>query len=314
LPSGNRLPIGTLVFNLAMHFWSDFLWPTVEFKSDGLYFKGRLLGDREAITKVRSEASYLNVQHQFEPLFQHYGWPTTWLDVTYDPRTAIFFASYDFAEKRFTTTGNGYVYFWEAYLLGKRFPSLDVVDLKHLASAIAKALEVAATRPSRQSAASMKIGHGLGGDLLGEDGDLASARTCIAFDRHDVQDIAYGYEYYFPNDPLKDLLTAFQRKYLRWAGAYNKDKDPSHLIGFVDDWNRFARRDASLEDDSWRALGYDPALVERFYDCAFGLAYHRQIVSAVPELSSRFENLSSLKYEQLDELLRTLTGERLFNN
>ena len=320
LPEDERMAVGVFVTMLAKHFWSDVLWPSVEFRAEGLYFGGELLGDLYAIEHVRSAPSYLNAQHQFEPLFQHYGWPTTWLDVTYDPRVAVFFASFDFGRKRFTTNGIGHVYYWDQSDLREQDSFIDIVDLRYLARLLSHALDVESTRPSRQSAVSIRVGRPVGIGLYDHDRVVASARHCVTFDRHDVQDVASGHDYYFPRDDLKELLDAFQRKYLRWAERYNQDNCADHRIRAVDVWQRLERRAADEQRLHWESRGINYADVERYYDCAFGLAYHRQIISAASkylaqasEFPAQGVDVKNLKYEQFDEYLRALTGERRFN-
>jgi hypothetical protein len=82
---------------------------------------------------------------------------------------------------------------------------------------------------------------------------------------------------------------------------------------FVDIGQRLMRRVEDEQRSHWQSCGYNYRLIERYYDCAFDLAYQRQIISAASKFLSQGRVPAGLEYEQFDQILRTLTGERRFN-
>jgi hypothetical protein len=80
----------TLLYSLAMHFWNDYLEPSLGHGGEGVYYKGKPFVNLPEISEVRSAPSGTDVDEAFQGLFQHYGWPTHWLDITFDPKVAFF--------------------------------------------------------------------------------------------------------------------------------------------------------------------------------------------------------------------------------
>lgn len=306
LPAHERTDAGIFITNLVSHLLDDILWPSLDFEADGAYFRGNPLGDPEIITQVRSDVSYLDSAHQLQALFQHYGWPTNWLDVTYDVRVAMFFASFNFASNQLETKGEGHIYWWESSKIYETFFSnVDIIDLRHLSALLAGALNAEATRPSRQNAAAIKMGLPIGLGLNGFDERMASIRNVVKFQRHDVADVVDQLEHYYPPDGLKVLLESFQRKYLRWAKNYSNEH-PDDRINV--DWGQnFADRIADAQKIYWERRQYSYRDVERLNDCAFDLAYHGQIVSAASKLlgASRAA-YHKFAYDKFEDILRGL--------
>lgn len=221
----------SLVSSLSLHLLSDYLGPHLDFRADGPYYKGKWVGRRDWGEATLADPSFLWVLWQVESVLQHYGWPTPWLDVTFDPRVAVFFACLDYPNQRIVTEGNGYIYAWHlSTIRGQADLAFDapVVDLKPICGVLAGVFRTASTRPEAQAAGSIRIPW----TRPTIEARLRELRTILTFPRHDALETVGDYGTYFPDDPLLGELQAFEDKYLEYCQSV-----PPTMVG--DDWPAF---------------------------------------------------------------------------
>ncbi len=148
-----------------------------------------------------------------------------WLDVTFDPRAAIFFASFDFTANSFVASGYGHLFIWSKKDIRSSplYFNTPIVDLKPIADVLSDALKVHSSRPQAQVAGSIRIDFG---NRHAEE-VLKELRTVILFKREDACEVAGSVDHYFPNDSLYEELNRFENLYFeRWESA-----PPLNLIG-----------------------------------------------------------------------------------
>lgn len=222
-----------ILLDLTWHLMVDYFEGRLVISDEAIYLDGEPLDILKAVeavngTGVGSSAAMMI----FAPIFQHYGWPSFCLDVSYDPEVALFFASYDFGAEEFEHEGIGYLYYWDPLELLQAAPFLWLVDLRHLVEPLHILLGLEASRPHRQAGASMMLGQ-FGTDE--NDLNLVAAkdtRRLITFDRGDAEDVLPGKDFYFPNDGLYDFLNTHEAVYFSaYAELKILDQTTSKILG-----------------------------------------------------------------------------------
>jgi hypothetical protein len=237
-PSFLRQPEGaqayhlSLISNFSQFILGTLLSPFLEFRSDGPYYKGKWFGNLEWVEKYGSGTpSYTDSKWQLESLLQHYGWPTPWLDITFDPRVAVFFAALDFSNRGLFTTGEGYVHIWSSTAIREAYLIFDtpLIDLKPVSDILADALGKKSTRPQAQAAGSIRLGFGNNSEPR-----LRSLRSTISFTRHDAIDVLHGFDHYFPQDALAATLNEFEGLYLDYCRSVPLDQTGEGWLEYIE--------------------------------------------------------------------------------
>jgi FRG domain len=232
--------LNTLVTAFGYHVVIDLLGPFLEFRDEGPYYKGKWIGRLDWHDAYINGPSYVAIKWQVESVLQHYGWPTPWLDVTFDPTVAVFFASYDFDKQAFTTDGCGYFYIWslKAIRSSPLYLDVPVVDLDPISAVLSDALAVKSTRPQAQVAGSLGIRSRV--EEVAKD-VLRDLRTTVVFKRGDALEFVHGKDYYFPQDPLLDALNKLEALYVEdahRASPTSVGPEWPEYLRFLDRWRK----------------------------------------------------------------------------
>lgn len=216
VPPGERAGHGLILHDLVINLF-DYLASQMTITDGGIYVRGKPLGILHEVEQVQQTVGGSAAMRYFAPVFQHYGWASFCLDVSYDPQVALFFASYNFAEDRFEKDGQGYVYCWDPNRLRQTSHFLWIVDLVHLCETLNTLLGVSPIRPERQKGASIILGyyHWHAPDPAYD--TLNTERLQFTFDRADAEDVLHPRSYYFPNDELHNLLRTHEAHYTNHA-------------------------------------------------------------------------------------------------
>lgn len=238
-PKDKQIIIGVLIQNFAEYLLEEYLPTFVEIKAGGPFYKGKWVGRSDWAHEFRAEPEFLDAYWQLQGVLQHYGWPTPWLDITFDPKAAIFFGSFDFTDQKFISDGYGYLHIWskKATRVGHLIYDTPIVDLKPISDVLSDVLNIPSTRPRAQSAAAIRIAHG---NKHAED-VLQELKTTIAFKRHDASRETENLEYYFPADPLLDQLHKIEETYIKTCESVPEEwVDESWLeyLAFVSQWRQ----------------------------------------------------------------------------
>jgi hypothetical protein len=216
ITSGDRLAHWLILHDLVSYLF-DYLESQVTVTDGGIYVRGKPLDILQEVEKVQQYVGGGGASRYFAPVFQHYGWASYCLDVSYDPRVALFFASYNFSEERFEKDGKGYIYCWDPNKVRQKSPFLWVVDLVHLCQTLKTVLNVSPIRPERQKGASIILGYY---DFDRPDpaySVLSEEKVCFTFDRADAEDILHPKSFYFPDDELHNFLRTHEAHYTAHA-------------------------------------------------------------------------------------------------
>lgn len=100
----------TYSLNLARWLFENLLAPHLE-HIDGPYYRGSFVGCQDMLGRASSDHGYAQSHWQIKALLQHYERKTHWLDLTFDPRAAMFFASFDSRAQAVCDDGVGYIYY-----------------------------------------------------------------------------------------------------------------------------------------------------------------------------------------------------------
>ncbi|MBK9507467.1 MAG: FRG domain-containing protein [Bacteroidetes bacterium] len=134
----------TVATNLAMHIIEKYFIPNTKYDFKNPWFNGMPFAAQDILD--RGELDYKNLAWGIEGLYQHYGFPTTWLDLTPDLNTALYFASLPSASKI------GYLYYTDQLI-----PYDGVlIDVGKFASDMRKIITIKPSRPEIQKAFALR--------------------------------------------------------------------------------------------------------------------------------------------------------------
>jgi hypothetical protein len=181
--------------------------PYLEHKNGAPYLNGRFVGCQDLLGWASSDHGYTQVLWQVEGLLQHYERRTCWLDLTADPRVAIFFASFDAKRRRVRTKGVGYIY----YLAFSEIPPAryPLIDLQNTSELLAKIVGITAERPRAQSAVVLRCLEGL------EFNSVSFSRTS------DLR--LFSHRPYFPMENMLEVIDACELEYLEYLSRTISD-------------------------------------------------------------------------------------------
>ena len=223
-----------LIHNLTEHLIDDVLAQFLELRDDGPYYKGTWIGRPDWNDAILSGSSYIQIKWQLESLLQHYGWATPWLDITFDPRVAMFFASLDYPKRSLIREGVGYIHIWSLKAIRSSYLYLEpIADLCPMASVLSEVFGVPSSRPRAQLAASIRV------LSPGVEEGLRELRETICFKRQDTHEIVNEFSDYFPDDKLPEALDAFEQQYLVYCKSVPAASvDPSwpDFVRFLEEW------------------------------------------------------------------------------
>jgi hypothetical protein len=193
--------------NLTSHVYQQLVAPRIYDYGMAPHFAGKFVGCRDLRDRVGQD-SYIELMWMLQALLQHYGRHSWWLDMTFDPRVAMFFASYDAERSALETQGCGYV-FWVA-LADIREDWSPVIDLRDTSNTIAEIVGATAERTRAQAAASMRAvpEHRL------QDIPWKTVFHHLRFERSGALTFLNP-AWFLPEEPLLKRLDAAEAEYLR---------------------------------------------------------------------------------------------------
>jgi len=204
-PADERHHLYSKNAGVAIRFIERFIYPHINVEAGIPFFQEEFLGDFD-LCSATDIPSFIQIYWQTQALLQHYGYPTTYLDVTYDAATALFFACYNSSTGEVDHSGYGYIYRWFRNDLGSNFGSNILITRMDAISKFITETQIAvASRPQAQSAGSIRIGLGLESeekihDRVRKIDDLA---VRFVVDRRRVPKDLFKCEVYFPDDTVK---------------------------------------------------------------------------------------------------------------
>jgi hypothetical protein len=195
------------VHYLARHIYEFELADKLRHSSCGPILDGRLLEFPDLIGRSGGEG-YAQLVWHLSGFLQHYGLTTNWLDLTFEPRVALFFASWLEASKSYADSGLGYIYYTQIY----RIPEScwPLVDLHSTSELFARLLGLTAERSRAQSACALRFSPHL--DVVQE---AASEFDCIAF-RRDSSVRLVDSKTFFPRETVTTWLDRFVASRQEW--------------------------------------------------------------------------------------------------
>jgi hypothetical protein len=107
---------------------------------------------------------------------------------------------------------------------------------------------------------------------------LRSLRRCVIFKRLDIATVVPTYHYFFPHDPLRDILQSWERQYLAYCEHMQVERSfEEYWADAVTIGRDSTRSNERIFRDEWAQLGLDPDLCIRFQDCIRRFTYYVQI-------------------------------------
>lgn len=214
--------------NLTSHVYQQLIAPHIYDYGMAPHFNGKFVGCRDLCDRVGQD-SYIELIWMLQALLQHYGRRSWWLDMTFDPRVAMFFAAYDTERSALETRGCGHV-FWVA-LSDIREDWSPVIDLRETSNTIAEIVGTTAERTRAQAAASMRAvpAHRL------QDIPWKTVFHHLRFERSDAMRLLNP-AWLLPEEPLLKRLDAAEAEYLRFlqpiaeSGQYDGEPAPHSFV------------------------------------------------------------------------------------
>jgi hypothetical protein len=115
-----------------------------------------------------------------------------------------------------------------------------------------------------------------------------SLRGCVIFKRGGIARNVPPYEYYFPQDPLQDILHSWDRQYFRYCQHVISNLKPHEERSYWEKAAEIAKTRIEMHTailkEEWSRLGLDPELCVRYQDCIRKFEYYAQVFRQ-PKLS-----------------------------
>lgn len=190
---------------LSIFVYDEFISPKLRKTSYGPIYDNSLLLSIDKLGIAYGEG-YAQLSWRIQSVFQHYGLSTQWIDLTSDPKVALFFAAWDASHQKLLLDGTGYVYFTTVSSLALSGSS-PLVDLSGTSDLFAAILGVTSERPRAQSALSFRSGWNMA--------QIAHSSTyfeCVSFRRTSELSLLNPAQF-FPYEPLADTIRKWDELY-----------------------------------------------------------------------------------------------------
>jgi len=171
---------GVLV-NLRTHIFDSKIRSWVQMDYEFVYYNGQPFGARNLLDQ--GDLSVKHIMWGLEGLLQHYGFPTMWIDLTFDVETALYFACQE------NESEIGFLYYTENY----NFNWGELIDIASFAKDLRNIIRIPDTRPERQKGLALRARY-----------DLKPRLKCLKVRKPTV--IPNRDDYFFPRDALKMWL------------------------------------------------------------------------------------------------------------
>lgn len=172
---------------------------------------GEVIGNMPIIGWVSPGPTRLYLQ--IISLLQHYGLPTPFIDVTFDPFVALYFACFSNENKSYVTNGYGYIYTWDTSSFDQQSGDYYGIDLPESYKFFLSEGITSVTRPQIQKAASICCGHWVLPQTKKKMGALLyklnEKATIFKIDRSKINYSIFEGFNPFPNEPLGKIINAF---------------------------------------------------------------------------------------------------------
>ena len=196
----------TYLTNLSQAVFDELIQPHVQEIGFAPHFRGRFIGCYDLLGRVGQE-TYIEAIWQLQALLQHYDRQSAWLDVTFDPRVALFFACFDAGAGRILRDGIGYIHFIRLEDVSDAWS--PVIDLRSTADLVAEIVNTTAERPRVQSAGAMRYVRPLATEP--NDGGFQT----IVVRRGEWAEL-FNPAWFFPDEKLVQVLNDVERHYLNF--------------------------------------------------------------------------------------------------
>lgn len=199
----------------GMTIYDDLVAPKLKHNLGFSFYNDKVIGEPLIAGYIAPGATRFYLQ--IVSLLQHYGMQTQFLDVTFDPLVALYFACFSPENGTFHDNGYGYIYLWHTYALNDTENNdFLCIDLTEVASFFIGENISASIRPQVQKAAALCVNSWL--SPLWENKvdrylDLLNRKaTGFAIDRSKIDySIFNGFNPY-PDEPLCDLINKYISK------------------------------------------------------------------------------------------------------
>jgi len=193
---------------LGMHLGDTVFYPRLGSSSYAPLLDGKPL-ECPDLLGVSTGEGYAQLNWRLESIFQHYGLHTHWIDLTFDPRVALFFGSWNARANRITTEGEGYIYYASIDALSTSGGG-PLIDLQESSDILAKILGVTAERPRAQAAASFRCPIDLDSVVK-----MSETFQCVSFRRSEDLGLL-SEKWLFPEEPLQNIVAEWDRDYMNY--------------------------------------------------------------------------------------------------
>jgi hypothetical protein len=185
------------------------IMPRIDYSYGIPCYKGAWLGEYDLCGYQDGIPSLKQIYWQIVALLQHYGYSTAFLDITFDPRVALFFSCYSALDGKTMHNGYGYIYQWERKAICETMHSKVLLTSLSKLSSFLKSDDITLdSRPESQAAGSLRVGIGAEHepDVIDILKQLDSLATVYIIERNSVPvDYFQSFEI-FPEDSIPTLI------------------------------------------------------------------------------------------------------------
>ncbi|MGA2618146.1 MAG: FRG domain-containing protein [Thermoguttaceae bacterium] len=197
--------------------------------------RGQWFGEYDLCNWANGVPSLDQISWQVVGLLQHYGYKTSYLDMTFDPTTALYFSCHDAAGKAISD-GLGYVYHWQrGDVCRKLMERLILTSITRLSEFLRTEKHYSTSRPETQKAGSIWIAAGHEREDYIQDTlqRLNELATVYVIDRASIPPRFFASRDLFPQDAIPSAIAAATAEWvveLRYSIDQAHEEENTRLV------------------------------------------------------------------------------------
>ncbi|NQE05097.1 hypothetical protein C5S32_04430 [ANME-1 cluster archaeon GoMg1] len=211
ITSAERPALRIRNFGVTIVFLESLILPRLRVSYGIPMYKDQFFGTIDLCHAI-GEPDLRQISWQITALLHHYGFSTTFLDVTFSKKVALFFACYDPRTNTVASDGLGYIYQWKRHdICRELYYDIILTELTEIGQFLIDQSVCSTCRPKEQVAGCIRIGIGHESEEKKNTqvvSKLDHLAEVFVVDRANLPENLFSVDYFFPDDGLPVIIDA----------------------------------------------------------------------------------------------------------